>query len=171
MLQNVASGLNNALYDAVSAPARQRLQPVPLDPQTFWHTPLHVKAAVFESLRLSACIFGPVRKIVTKGFKLASDNSQVLPKNSYLAASAYVGADPRSPSSWTHAYHSWSTTMTPTMTTPLRTSLSVSPPATHSWAPPSTSLSAFPVRCLWQYSLRTLTPPPRPHLSRPLLRC
>jgi peroxidase len=112
-LINVSIGVTNALYDIVSVPhehiglldlisgdhhARNLQKDITtsapahqfVPDQTGKSTWNPLRSAVLESLRLSACIFGPVRKIIVDDFKLASDPGLVLPRGSGFAASPYL---------------------------------------------------------------------------------
>jgi peroxidase len=95
-LINVSIGVTNALYDVVeveglqgtlqsNAPANQFIPDGPSD--SSWNP---LRSAVLETLRLSACVFGPVRKIIVRDFKLGSDPKLELPVGSGMAASPYV---------------------------------------------------------------------------------
>jgi len=112
-LSNISICVTNVLYDIVSAEHEhtslldllsgvhvakdlQKAIPTNASPNRFiadqasespWNP---MRSAVVESLRLSACIFGPVRKIVVDDFKLGSDPGLVLPRGSGLAASPYL---------------------------------------------------------------------------------
>jgi len=46
-----------------------------------------LRSAVLETLRLSACVFGPVRKIIVNDFKLGAIRESSCPKGSGIAAS------------------------------------------------------------------------------------
>jgi peroxidase len=95
-LINVSIGVTNALYDVllvnglqdeirVNAPPSQFVPDQPSDSP--WN---RLRSATLETLRLSACVFGPVRKIIVKDFKLATNPQLHLPKGSGMAASPYV---------------------------------------------------------------------------------
>ena len=95
-LINVSVGLTNGLYEIVAVPGLQRniLSDAPADEfvpdRTSSGSWDKMRSAVLEALRLSACVFGPVRKIIVNDFKLGSDPRLVLPKRSGIAASPYV---------------------------------------------------------------------------------
>jgi cytochrome P450 len=95
-LINVSVGVTNGLYDIAGVPGLQREILSDAPPDKFvpdrtssgqWDK---LRSAVLETLRLSACVFGPVRKIIVKDFKLGSDPRLVLPKGSGIAASPYL---------------------------------------------------------------------------------
>jgi peroxidase len=95
-LINVSVGVTNGLYDIAGVPGLQtkilsRARPSEFVPDRTstgqWDK---LRSAVLETLRLSACVFGPVRKIVVNDFKLGSDPRVILPKGSGIAASPYV---------------------------------------------------------------------------------
>jgi peroxidase len=95
-LLNVSVGVTNGLYDIAGVPGLQtnilsRALPREFVPDRTstgqWDK---LRSAVLETLRLSACVFGPVRKIVVDDFKLGSNPRLVLPKGSGIAASPYV---------------------------------------------------------------------------------
>lgn len=95
-LINVSVGVTNGLYDIAAVPGLQKeiLSTAPSDKFVPDRTSTSqwdlLRSAVLESLRLSACVFGPVRKIIVKDFRLGSDPQIVLPKGSGIAASPYV---------------------------------------------------------------------------------
>jgi hypothetical protein len=98
-LINVSIGVTNALYDVLLVDGLQDQIRVNAPPNKFipdqpsaspWNG---LRSATLETLRLSACVFGPVRKIIVKDFKLASDPRLHLPKGSGHAASPYVRAN------------------------------------------------------------------------------
>jgi len=95
-LINVSVGVTNGLYDIIAVPGLQTNILSRASPEKFvpdrtsngqWDK---LRSAVLETLRLSACVFGPVRKIIVDDFKLGSDPRLVLPKGSGIAASPYL---------------------------------------------------------------------------------
>ena len=95
-LINVSVGMTNGLYDICAVHDLQAKILSAARPREFvpdrtstgpWDK---LRSAVLESLRLSACIFGPVRKIIVNDFKLGSNPRLILPKGSGIAASPYV---------------------------------------------------------------------------------
>lgn len=95
-LINVSVGVTNGLYDIAAVPGLQTKIISGARPSEFvpdrtstgqWDK---LRSAVLETLRLSACVFGPVRKIIVNDFKLGSDPRVILPKGSGIAASPYL---------------------------------------------------------------------------------
>jgi hypothetical protein len=95
-LVDLVNTVTNSLYDIAAVPGLQTNIQSGAPPSDFvpdrtsasqWDK---LRSAVLETLRLSACMFGPVRKIVVDNFKLGSDPRLVLPKGSGIAASQYV---------------------------------------------------------------------------------
>ena len=88
--------LTNGLYDIAGVPGLQAGILSGAPPGEFvadrtstsqWDK---LRSAVLETLRLSACAFGPVREVMVDDFKVGSDPQLVLPKGSGVAASQYV---------------------------------------------------------------------------------
>jgi peroxidase len=95
-LFNVSVGVTNALYNVVEVGDLQKTiqSHAPVNqfiPDRSSDSPWNpLRSAILETLRLSACIFGPVRKIIVRDFKLGSDPNLELPVGSGIAASPYV---------------------------------------------------------------------------------
>jgi peroxidase len=92
----VSVGMTNGLYDICAVQGLQEKIQSAARPREFipdrtstgpWD---NLRSAVLETLRLSACVFSPVRKIIVNDFKLGSNPRLILPKGSGIAASPYV---------------------------------------------------------------------------------
>jgi peroxidase len=95
-LQAISAAIHNGLYDVASSPGLQAsircTEPANhIIPDSVtrggWNS---WRSVTLETLRLSAGIFGPVRQIIVRGFKLGSDPRLSLPKGSVFAVSPYV---------------------------------------------------------------------------------
>jgi peroxidase len=95
-LVDVSVAVTNGLYDIAGVPGLQEdiLSGAPPGEFVADRTSISqwdkLRSAVLETLRLSACAFGPVREIMVDDFKVRSDPQLVLPKGSGVAASQYV---------------------------------------------------------------------------------
>jgi peroxidase len=95
-LVSVNVAVTNGLYDIAEVPGLQAdiLSGAPPGEFVADRTSISqwdkLRSAVLETLRLSACVFGPVREIMVDDFKVGSDPQLVLPKGSGVVASQYV---------------------------------------------------------------------------------
>jgi len=80
----VSVGVTNGLYDIAAVLALQtnysgaRPERICSRQNIDWANGTKLRSAVLETLRLSACVFGPVRKIIVNDFKLGERSAIIL---------------------------------------------------------------------------------------------